>query len=319
MFMKFIAAILVLAGIPTLLLAQDSGFSWVDTEGEYMDLLYNGKKTVRYVYERMDPENREATYKPFHQVYNAEGTDFITKGAGGKFTHHRGIYFGFSKCKFTTPDGKEANVDSWHCKRAYQTHEEVLESAAGEDSAMHKLRIHWQTDEGLVFIKEERQMTFAPLEGGVMVDFNSTLSTDLDEVVLDGDPQHAGFHFRASNEVNDETAGQTYYIRPKSGKGEPGKTINWNKNDEDLKVTNVPWKAMSFVVGGERYTVLYLDHPSNPKPARYSERPYGRFGSYFVSAVNPESSLSVQYRLHIRKGEMTAEECEKLHAEWLAP
>jgi hypothetical protein len=74
---------------------------------------------------------------------------------------------------------------------------------------------------------------------------------------LDGDPQHAGFQFRASNEVFESTAKQTFYIRPNDGKDAPGKTKNWPQNKD---MTNLNWKAQSLVVGGQRYFTLYLDH-----------------------------------------------------------
>ena len=76
----------------------EKGFQWKEDAGKHVDLLKDGKKIARYVYERMDPKDRERTYKPFHHVYQANGKDFLTKGPGGKYTHHRGIYFGFSKC-----------------------------------------------------------------------------------------------------------------------------------------------------------------------------------------------------------------------------
>ena len=74
--------------------------------------------------------------------------------------------------------------------------------------------------------------------------------------------------------------------------------------------------AMSFMLKGKRYTVLYLDHPSNPKPARYSERAYGRFGSYFVADVTEDMPLNVKYRVWIQPGEMTGDECAKLSADF---
>ena len=58
----------------------------------------------------------------------------------------------------------------------------------------------------------------------------------------------------------------------------------WDSGHADL-----PWNAMSFVLGGQRYTVAYLDHPNNPKEARYSERNYGRFGSYFEREVTAQA------------------------------
>ncbi|MCB1078674.1 MAG: PmoA family protein, partial [Verrucomicrobiae bacterium] len=115
----------------------------------------------------------------------------------------------------------------------------------------------------------------------------------------------------------DVTSKETYYIRPGTGKDAPGKTINWDaKNDSDA-TKNLAWKAMSFVAGGDRYTVVYLDRPTNPKPARFSERDYGRFGSYFVSEATSEKSLEVAYRLVIQKGERTMEDCEALSASFL--
>jgi hypothetical protein len=75
---------------------------------------------------------------------------------------------------------------------------------------------------------------------------------------------------------------------------------------------------MSFVIGGKRYTVLYMDHPTNPKPARYSERDYGRFGSYFVADVTKVKPLDVQYRVWVQDGEMTVDQCEKLSAEFIS-
>lgn len=312
--MKTLISLFTLAGtLAGVSIAQAEKFEWVDEPGKHSDLLFNGKKIVRYVYEPMDPENREATYKPFHHVYDSKGEGFLTKGPGGQYTHHRGIYFGFSKCKL--PDG--SGVDSWHCKGGYQQHAKVLAQSATDKAAVQKVAIEWRKDDGTVFINEERQLTFTPAQDGLHVDFQSTLKSPAGTVVLDGDPQHAGFQFRASNEVNDKSKGQTYYIRPGTGKGEPGKTINWGKgaDDEDAGVTNLPWKGMSVVVGGERYTIVYLDSPDNPKPARYSERDYGRFGSYFVSEVTPEKPLAVNYGLFIATAELTPEKCQQLHDE----
>ena len=115
---------------------------------------------------------------------------------------------------------------------------------------------------------EERELTVHAPHGGWLIDFRSTLTTDLDKVRLDGDPQHAGFHFRANDEV-EKTKNQTYFLRP-DGEGRKGKEVNWDPKTKKGPV-NRPWTAMSFVVDGKRYTVVYLDHPDNPKEARQSE------------------------------------------------
>ncbi len=295
-----------------------AGFEWVDREGKYTDLRLDGQNVARYVYERMDEssaERREETYKPFHHVFDTEGEDFITKGPGGKYTHHRGIYYGFSKCRYTTEDGKEYGADTWHCKKpAYQTHEEFINQETGENSATQTVSIDWHgAPDGEVFATEQRTLRFRKDGDALIVDFASTLTTELPKLVVDGDPQHAGFQFRASNEVNDKTAKETIYLRP-DGEGKPGETRNWPGNKDQI---DLPWKAMSFVVGGERYSTLYLDHPDNPKPAMFSERDYGRFGSYFVAEVTPEKPLTVHYRLVIQPGELEMSEAQVLHQDFV--
>jgi hypothetical protein len=156
-------------------------------------------------------------------------------------------------------------------------------------------------------------MTAKVRPGGIEIDFTSHLETsDGKPIHLDGDPQHAGFHFRAAQEVAATTSGDTYFLRT-DGKGRLRETRNWAADSRDAAMNaqceNRPWLAMSFVVGGKRYTALYIDHPNNPKPVRYSERDYGRFGSYFVADVTKEKPLDVKYRVWVQAGEMTVEEC----------
>jgi hypothetical protein len=312
----FLPALLALAIAPI----ANAGFEWKVADDSNTDLLLDDKNVARYVHPTLDDsskETREATYKPFHHVYDEAGKDFLTKGPGGKFTHHRGIYFGFSKCKYTTPEGKEVVVDTWHCKPpAYQNHKEVVEQSADDKQAKQVLKIDWHGADGKVFAHETRSLTFSKNGDALVVDFSSSVKAadGIKEVVLDGDPQHAGFQFRASNEVSEKTNKQTYYIRPGSGKADPGTTINWSAKTDTEATRDLPWKAMSFVVGGERYTTVYLDHPTNPKPARYSERDYGRFGSYFVASATADKPVEVNYRLVIQKGEIEAADAEALSA-----
>lgn len=267
------------------------------------------------------PESREQTYKPFHHVFSPDGSTLLTKGPGGLYTHHRGLFFGFNKV--TYGDGKQCDV--WHCRgKAYQSHEGVEASSADDNSASHRVAIDWHGQEGEVFANEERTLAVKRGENagaeGWQVDFASRVrSADGEPIHLDGDPQHAGFHMRAAQEVADKTADQTYYLR-RDGKGELQETRNWDHKNVgsamNRECSNRPWNAMSFVVDAQRYTALYLDHPENPKPSRYSERDYGRFGSYFVYDVTADEPLEVKYRLWIQPGEMTVAQCEQMSAEF---
>jgi hypothetical protein len=136
-------------------------------------------------------------------------------------------------------------------------------------------------------------------------------------VSLDGDPQHAGVQFRADNEVFAKTSAQTIYVRP-DGVGAPGATRNWDPETGQGPV-NMPWDAMSFVLGPQRYTVARLNHPDNPGEARHSEREFGRFGSYFKYTLEPDRPLRVRYRFWLQNEMMTPEQVAALSADFIEP
>jgi hypothetical protein len=117
------------------------------------------------------------------------------------------------------------------------------------------------------------------------------------------------------DEVVEKTSNQTYFVRP-DGAGKPNETRNWPDFKEHV---NLPWNAMSFVLGNRRYTAAYLDKPTNPKEARYSERAYGRFGSYFVYDLEPPKTLDLNYRIWLQDGEMTVPEVAAKSADFVEP
>jgi Family of unknown function (DUF6807) len=312
-----VAAMLALGHLATLWAAPTSepqtGYHWVDTPGKYVELQYGDRPVLRYMCEPYDgstPERHAQTYKPYYHVFSPDGSRLLTKGdTGGLYPHHRGLFYGFRKV--TYDDGKECDV--WHClEKAHQSPERVLSQHASAESANQVVAIDWHGSQGEVFAHEQRSVAVAHKPGGTQIDFASHLETaDGKPIHLDGDPQHAGFHFRAAQEVADNTATQTYYLRT-DGKGKLDETRNWEEGgDEAMNAdcSNRPWDAMCFVLDGKRYTVLYIDHPDNPKPSRYSERDYGRFGSYFVTDVTAEKPLDVRYRVWVQDGEMTVDQC----------
>lgn len=301
--------------------ASGDVFSWQEKEGDYAELSFGNRPVLRYFCKTFDdstPEKRNETFKVFHHLYDPAGARLVTNGPGGKFPHHRGIFYGFMKC--TLPDGKI--VDTWHCRTdakkgidAYLTHEKYLLREAGPVLGRHRVEIGWHGTGKEVFAREERELTVYHTPGGTLVEFASRLRSTGGTIKVDGDPQHAGFHFRADNEVSEKTAKETYYLRP-DGKDAKGKTRNW---PGDQNHVNLPWNAMSFVLGDTRYTAAYLDRPNNPKEARFSERDYGRFGSYFVAECDEKKPLDVNYRLWLQNGEMAGEGVASLSAAFVEP
>lgn len=301
------------------------GYRWSD-DGEFAtDLKYHVERkdsslsTLRYVHPKLDDtdaKTREATYKPFHHVYSPNGERIVTKGPGGQFTHHRGLYFGFNRITYGED---KLTCDVWHCKApAYQRHEDVLSTEEGLVLGRHRVQIAWHGTKGEKFAEEHRELTSFNAGKNQFIEFASVVRTTGGNIRLDGDPQHAGFHFRADNEVAEKTKSQTYYLRP-DGKGKPGETRNWDAKSRNPLAVNEPWKVLSFVLGGVRYSALYLDHPNNPKEARSSERDYGRFGSYFEYDITPEKPLKVNYRVILKEGEFTPEEAVRLSNDFVHP
>ncbi len=70
---------------------------------------------------------------------------------------------------------------------------------------------------------------------------------------------------------------------------------------------------------GKRHTCVYVDHPSNPTEARFSERNYGRFGSYFEYELDEGKDLDVNYRIWLQEGEITPEAAKALSIDFVEP
>ncbi len=298
--------------------AADSAasFHWTEVPQEHILLTFGTRKVIDYIDLpfKDTKADRVKTYKPFHQVYNPEGTQLVSKGVGGQDTHHRGLFYGFSRITY---DGGKQKANTWQCTDgSYESAEGLLASAAGPVVGRQLLAIDWHGDNKKTFAHEEREVTVYAVPGGTLLDFTSRLKPVAGTVHLDGDadnPHHAGFHFRAADEVATKTHGETYYLRP-DAIGKPGKEVSWGPQHPDPHSLNQPWKGMSFVVGGKRYTAAILDRPDNPKESRWSERAYGRFGSFFVADVTPEKPLTVRYRLWLQDGETTQDRLAALYA-----
>jgi hypothetical protein len=233
----------------------------------------------------------------------------VTKGSGGHETHHQGLFFGFTKCTF---DGGACNT--WYCHEGeHELHKKFLAQLAGPVLARHRVAVDWNDRQGKTFCAEERELTAYALAGGTLVEWSSRLRSVRGTVTLDGDPHHAGFQFRAGDEVAKRPK-ETYFLRV-DGKGKLGEERN------DKTMVNLPWEAMSFMLELTRYTATYLDSPRNPRPALYSERLYGRFGSTpgKLTLKEGDAPLELSYRIWLQEGEMTADRAARLAGDFAEP
>ncbi|HUT12652.1 MAG TPA: DUF6807 family protein [Thermoguttaceae bacterium] len=298
-----------LKGQPSNAAAPLPSFQWKnDTAAEHADLLWGDRPVMRYMYLSYDDsssEKRHDSFKVYHHLFSPGGDRVVTKGPGGQYTHHRGLFFGYCNCGF---DGRR--VDTWGGGSGHQVHAGFEGDEAGPVLGRHCVAVDWRANDKTTFVKEQRELTVYQVPGGTMVDFASRLSTAGGKVTLDGNAPHAGFHFRADQEVAEKTGNLTYYLRP-DGKGELGQAR--------ASAMDLPWDAMSFVLGEDRYTTLYLDRPDNPKPVEYNERTYGRFGSFFRFELDEGKDLVVHYRVWLQDGEMTVEQAAAMSADFIDP
>jgi hypothetical protein len=311
-------------------LPQPGRFAWKDQPGQFVDLLYGKQQVMRYMYKAFDAtsqETKDKTYKVFHHLFDPEGKRLVTNGGQTNeplgdpkkllYPHHRGLMYAFNNITY----GKGIKADTWHAKpeNTHQSHEGFLLYEAGFTLGRHRVAVDWHGPKKDVFAKEEREFSVYKIGKGTLIEFASRLKAVDGTVKLDGDPQHAGFQFRAHNDVALSSKDKTYYLRPdgKGGFGEKN-TRNWDLKTKKGPV-NLPWDACSFVIDGKRYTVVYLNHPKNPGESRWSERDYARFGCYFAYELTEQNPLVVNYRIWLQEGEMTVDQCEALHKAFASP
>jgi hypothetical protein len=296
----------------------EPAFAFTPVKDGQRNLTFGGKNVLGCFQPKHDPNDHFYTFKPFHHVFDpATGEKVLTNGSAktnkdGQFPHHRGLFFGFNRISY----GNGQTADIWHGHdKVYSQLDETISTEVGGVAGRQRAAISWHGKDGVTFAAEQREVTAYAVPGGTMIDWTTAMTTKLDKVRLDGDPQHAGFHFRANQELSKK---DTYYLRP-DGKGTPGAFRNWDAKGKDTKTVNLPWNALSMVTGGTRYTVLRINHPDNPKETRGSERDYGRFGDYFEYDLTPASPLKLRYRVWVQEGEMTVEQCNALAAAFVSP
>jgi putative membrane-bound dehydrogenase-like protein len=262
-----------------------------DTEGEHLDVLVDGKVATRYMYahDTSTPERRTQTYKPYLHVFDEDGKAPITNsGDGGEYPHHRGIFIGWNKISY---NGK--TIDRWHMKGGEIVHQRFADVMNNGKSAMFTSVTNWNDESGKPFIVEERTQTVRtiPAPGRLIIDFTSKLTAPDGDAVLDGDPEHAGIHFRPADTVD---RAKTVYLYPQAN-AQPHKDLDY------------PWVGATFTLKdtGKTYSVVEFNHPDNPKGTRWSAyRNYGRFGAFPKATLKKGEPLVLKYRFLVADGEL---------------
>jgi mono/diheme cytochrome c family protein/glucose/arabinose dehydrogenase len=271
--------------------ARAAGMGLLNREKEkQLDVLVDGKLAVRYMYayDNSSPERLAETYKPYLHVFDADGKSPITNGPGGEYTHHRGIFIGWNKIKVG-----DKTYDRWHMKGGEIVHQKFGKREAGGERAEFTSVTHWNDETGKPFLDEQRMTTVLPADppARLVIGITFFLTATDSDVILDGDPEHAGVHFRPSDAVD---RAKTVYLYPRA---------NAKPHDE----LDYPWVAEQFTLGdtGKTYAVIEFNHPDNPKGTRWSAyRNYGRFGAFAKATVKKGETLVLKYSFLIADGDL---------------
>lgn len=283
------------AGKPAVTLAPGEG---------QLDVLVAGQPRLRLMVARdtSTPERAHETYKPYAHVLGPDGQP-ITKGPGGFYTHHRGIFFGAMRLRH----GQET-FDFWGMGKNVQLHQKFLRQEVGDDGAAQiAQQIDWVTADGRTLVEETRETTVYPADDvWLLADFRVMVRAAGGEVTLGGDPEHGGFQYRPSNVVADEKSAQYIFhadaIDP--------------RRDRDM-----PWVALVYPLAGRTWTVQMMNHRENPEGTIWSAyRDYGRFGCYVPDVrLGPGDAWTARYRLRITQGAPPSREAlSEAYAAWAA-
>lgn len=284
-------------------------FRFDDKKGEHLDLMLGDAGVLRHMYAR-DEARHDETYKVFTHIYGYHGEPYITKGPGGKYTHHRGMFIGWNRA--TVGDTR---YDFWHMKPkgTLQTHAGFDHELAGPALGRFTDRIDWTTAEGKTAIQERRTIAAAwQPPGQSLFDIEIELRSKAGTIRLEGDPQHAGFQVRAVQAVHDH-AEDTLYFHPE------GSEVKKNV------VASGDWVTCTFELAGHPYAVMYFSHPSNPHrdTAILSIRQYARFGEYFPTDLEEGKPLHLKYRVVVmdmdRHGAMSPERIQAKYHDYIHP
>ena len=256
------------------------------------------------LFDRSTKERREQTYKVFTHAYDFTGDAPITKGPGGKYSHHRGLFIGWKDTLVGDSD-----YDTWHMSNCYQQHVQWLEQDARADKAAQSQLIRWCTLQDEAFIEEVRTISVSPgADGTRVIDFHSEFTALSGAISLRGDLQHAGMQVRMANEVSEHQQ-STRYVLPEGAK----------ELDND-KVVGAWWTCCSPVVRGKRYWIVHMTPQTHPTGVPvYSIRRYARFGAFFEPELTQGQALPLRFRVVVADTELDRAACAALYDAYATP
>ncbi|MGB6220313.1 DUF6807 family protein [Haloferula sp.] len=249
-------------------------------KGEIMEIREDGDMIAQFVFEG------DAPAKPHLSLFGVDGEIVTQDEPDAQFPHHRGVFIGWDE--IVSPLGSH---DLWHMDTGRMSTAEIEKVVIEDDGVSLLVRIDWMAtpdDPGERLLTEWRTISISRPEGVTQVDTHCKLEAAR-ALNVGGDLQHAGFHFRAHDEVSGRT-NETRFMESPAGL--------YAGND-------LEWSQMLFGRGARSYGVGLFNAPGNPVE-ELSQRTYGRFGYYFSQPIGQGESLALDYRVRLFEATSTS-------------
>lgn len=247
--------------------------------GERLAVSHNGLLRATFIF-------GEGQLKPYLNLFGAEGQCLTEWSADQQFPHHRGFYIGWNRIQSDL--GRD---DLWHLNKGARMQVRSIDEAAGSgEEAVIRATIEWRaavkdpTGDDLLLVERRTLRIRIDDRARLVVDGSFSLNARR-KLVLDGDLQHSGIHFRGSHTLLAEENRTSYAWEPPVA-GPGGKVAS-----PDLK-----WCRLLMPIGERWHAITLLNAPANPVQ-ELSWRAYGRFGFFFRKPLETNGSLDLRYRL----------------------
>jgi hypothetical protein len=236
--------------------------------------------------------------KPYlHPLRTADGKivtrqfPMVTGVAGepNDHSHHRGLWFTHGDVNGYDFWGNEPVQKGAGKGKGKVVLERVSKVTSGKKTGAITATFLWKTDAGETLLVETRTMTFYSDPQIRQIDFESTLSPQVE--VKFGDTKEGMFAIRLAAPLEEEKGGKMVSAQNKQGE----KNV-WGKRSE--------WVDYSGTLDGATVGVAILDHPSNPRfPTYWHARAYGLFATNVFGVHDFENDKSRDGSLTIRPGQ----------------
>ena len=261
-----------------------------------LDLTFaSGAPATTFFHRDHDPKRHHDTCKVFHHVRALDGT-LLTKGNGGMFQHHKGLFIGWNRTKW---NGQR--FDFWHMpKQELQVFRGFLpHTAMNMAKGAQVCAIEWITPAGEVVIAERRGLQLTEQRADYYtLHLRSELRAPNGKVRLAGDPQHSGQQLRSPQAFAPADATKVSYIRPADAR-DHGNDV-W---------TECEWIAAIQRHDTDSYTILRVEGAGNRGETKWSTRDYGRFGATRAVDVTEAQPLVLDQYYVIADGARDAAWC----------